>query len=285
MQVNFQNLCQQLSAIYEEREAQNIVQLLFEDLLGIKNNFANYALNEAESQLLEQALQQLLERKPVQYITGNAHFYGYDFQVNPAVLIPRPETEELVYRALSVTKTMSNQPIQVLDIGTGSGCIPITLKKENPALQITAIDISQEALIVARANAFQLQAEVHFKVLNFTDKRTWNELGTYDLILSNPPYIPWQEKDLVGPNVLGKEPDLALFVADEDPLLFYRLIAEFALDYLKESGVILVETNQYNAPDVLALFQAKGFGTAYLFQDLMGNDRIVLARKASEITE
>lgn len=270
---------EQLQKIYDPREAKNIRNILFEELFGKIDVDQNLTLSKEAQELLLPALQRLLNGAPIQYVIGKADFYGYQFAVNPAVLIPRPETEELVYRTLSIAKTVEASKPKVLDIGTGSGCIPITLKKEFPALEVSAIDVSEKALTVARQNAINLDARILFKQIDFKVSDQWSQLESYHLIISNPPYIPWKEKELVGANVLGQEPDLALFVEDEDPLLFYRLIADFAANHLISGGAILVETNQYNAPQVLALFQAKGFKQSYLFQDLMGNDRIILARK------
>lgn len=279
MSNSFEALCQKLNSYYEPREAGNIARLLFESV-GIKGQALNKAVLSEEAQIaLDQAAERLLKGEPIQYILGQADFYGYVFRVNPAVLIPRPETEELIYRALSIAATLKDPMLKVLDIGTGSGCIPITLKKEAPTLSITAIEVSPEALVVAKKNAKELEADIQFLQLDFTDNGTWSKLEQYHLIVSNPPYIPWKEKALVGANVLGQEPNLALFVEDKEPLLFYRLIAEFADTHLIKGGAILVETNQYNASEVLALFQSKGFTEAFLFEDLMGNDRIVLARK------
>lgn len=279
MPSHFESLCQQLTARYEPREAQNIATLLFEALSPEQQNLKLQQLADTGQIFLEQATDRLLNGEPIQYILEEAHFYGYVFAVNPSVLIPRPETEELVYRTLSMTKTYLDQEVKILDVGTGSGCIPISLKKEAAHLHLSALDLSAGAIATAKANAAQLEAAVQFFQLDFRDTSNWSQLDQYHLIVSNPPYIPWQEKDLVGANVLGQEPDLALFVADEDPLLFYRLIADFAQMHLKEAGAVLVETNQYNAEEVVALFQSKGFTNSFLFQDLMGNDRIVLAKK------
>lgn len=279
MSNSFESLCQRLSSYYELREANNIATLLFESM-DIKGQGLKTTVLSMEAQTyIDKATDRLLKGEPIQYILGQADFYGYVFSVNPAVLIPRPETEELVYRALSIAATIKDPALKVLDIGTGSGCIPITLKKESPTLAVTAIDVSAKALKVAQKNAEQLDADIQFRQLDFTDTSTWSKLEEYHLIVSNPPYIPWKEKTLVGANVLGQEPNLALFVEDEEPLLFYRLIAEFAETNLIKGGAVLVETNQYNASEVVALFQSKGLADAFLFQDLMGNDRIVLAKK------
>ncbi|HKK77803.1 MAG TPA: peptide chain release factor N(5)-glutamine methyltransferase [Saprospiraceae bacterium] len=270
-----------LSGRYDEREAQNILRILLEDCFDLRwKHRAKCVLNKSESAFLAQAITALRQGKPVQYITGKAHFFGYIFEVNPSVLIPRPETEELVMYALRLSKLINHRPIEVLDVGTGSACIPISLKKERPAWQVSALDVSPEALAVADRNAQRLGAEISLLNMDFRERQNWSSLGTYDLLLSNPPYIPQAEKDLVGHNVLGQEPDLALFVEDEDPLLFYRLLAEFGQQHLRAQGHILVETNQYNASQVAQLFAAADYKGVELLQDLMGEDRMVRAIKA-----
>lgn len=265
---------------YSEREAQHILRILLEDCFALPwPQGRQQALSAAQQQVLAKAIQALQAGKPVQYVTGKAHFYGYVFEVNPSVLIPRPETEELVQRALQLSELIDHRPLTVLDVGTGSACIPISLKKERPAWQVSALELSAVALEVARRNARQLQAEVAFIQMDFTKRANWAALGSYDLLLSNPPYIPYAERTLVGHNVLGQEPELALFVADEDPLLFYRLLADFGQAHLRAKGHLLVETNQYNAAEVARLFTEAGYRGVELLQDLMGNDRMVRAIK------
>lgn len=270
-----------LTRYYPEREAIQILRFLLEDGLGLRWHARwEQQLCVTDQQYLAKAVAELQEGKPVQYLTGKAHFYAYTFFVSPAVLIPRPETEELVLQALRLGQLIDRPDPKVLDVGTGSGCIALTLKKERPQWQITALDYSVAALEVARQNARQLQAEVHFQQMDFTDQQQWGQLEQYDLLLSNPPYIPAAEKHLVGHNVLGQEPDLALFVPDDDPLLFYRLLAEFGQAHLRARGHILVETNQYNATDVFDLMSTAGYSGVELLPDLMGNDRLVRAIKA-----
>jgi release factor glutamine methyltransferase len=270
-----------LSSRYDAREAQQILRILFEDSFHIPwPARLDFNLTAGQQQFLAEAIQDLQAGKPIQYITGQAHFYGYVFEVKPSVLIPRPETEELVEQALKLGGLVDHRPVQVLDVGTGSGCIPITLKKERPYWQVEALDLSAEALEVARYNAARLEVEIDFRQLDFTRRELWKDLGVFDLLLSNPPYIPHVEKHLVGNNVLGQEPDIALFVPDDDPLLFYRLLADFGQAHLRAKGHLLVETNQYNAPEVAQLFVGRGYLGVEVLADLTGNNRMVRAIKA-----
>jgi len=269
-----------LTPYYPEREAIQILRLLLEDGLGLRWHARwEQELSASDQQYLATAVAELQQGKPIQYLTGKAHFYAYTFAVTPAVLIPRPETEELVLQALRLGQLIDRPDPMVLDVGTGSGCIALSLKKERAQWQITALDYSSAALAVARQNARQLHAEVDFRQMDFTDQQQWSGLEQYDLLLSNPPYIPFAEKHLLGHNVLGQEPDLALFVPDDDPLLFYRLLAEFGQTHLRTRGHLLVETNQYNATDVFDLMKTAGYSGVELLPDLMGNDRLVRAIK------
>lgn len=269
-----------LSSRYDAREAQQILRIIFEDSFHITwRARLDHALTAEQRQFLVEAIRDLQAGKPVQYITGQAHFYGYVFEVNPSVLIPRPETEELVEQALKLGELVDHRMVKVLDVGTGSGCIPLTLKKERPYWQVEALDVSVDALEVARRNAIRLDVEVNFRSMDFTHREFWKDLGEFDLLLSNPPYIPYAEKHLVGKNVLGQEPDMALFVSNEDPLLFYRLLAEFGRAHLRAKGHVLVETNQYNALEVAQLFMGMDYLGVEVLQDLVWNDRMVRAIK------
>lgn len=265
---------------YSEREAQFILRILLEDCFGLKwKQRYKSNLTTQEYTILHSAMNALLDGKPIQYITGKAHFFGYEFAVDKSVLIPRPETEELVEQALRLGSLFHHKAVRVLDVGTGSGCIPITLKKERPEWEVSALEVSAGALKLAIRNAKTLAAEVAFIEMDFIDSANWESLGGYDLILSNPPYIPQAEKNLVGRNVLGQEPDLALFVDDDDPLLFYRLLTAFGQSHLNKKGHLLVETNQYNAQEVVQLFRKAGYEGVELLKDFMGEDRMVRAIK------
>lgn len=223
---------------------------------------------------LQQALDQLKEGTPIQYVVGHAFFMGYRFQVNEHVLIPRPETEELVSL---ITKQQSIKPVSILDIGTGSGCIAISLAKALPNAQVDALDISEEALKVAAQNAEQLQAKVNFI---HSDVLQLEQLPkTYDVIVSNPPYVTVSEKSQMHVNVLNFEPHTALFVDDDDPLLFYRVIAELALKNLVTGGMLYFEINQYLGNETQQLLENLGYLQVQLLKDVFQNDRMVVAQR------
>ncbi|WHT38975.1 peptide chain release factor N(5)-glutamine methyltransferase [Myroides sp. mNGS23_01] len=215
-------------------------------------------------------LEELRNQKPIQHIFGKAYFYGYTFQVNEHTLIPRPETEELVEWILA--SVPADQPIRILDIGTGSGCIGLTLAKELPQSQVTLLDISAEALQVAQQNAANLGVDVHFiqqDILALPRLTT-----TFDVIVSNPPYIRQLEKVEIKKNVMDYEPHTALFVADQDPLIFYRKIAELAFDNLELGGQLFYEINQYLGQEMVELLTSIGFKNTELRRDLLQNDRM-----------
>lgn len=274
-------LIEQIRAYYPEGEGDRLLQILMEDLFAQKGKEGIDQLNRVQKQTLAQALVDLLNDVPVQYITGKANFYGYFFEVNKDVLIPRPETEELVFYILEYLQDKQDlpKPISILDIGTGSGCIPITIHLKRPDYRLSAVDLSPEALVIARRNAEALGARVSFFNLDFLDQNNWEQLGQYTLIVSNPPYIPWKEKPLMGKNVLNQEPDLALFVEDEDPLIFYRRIAAFAKQHLSNQGCLMLELNQYHAGEVKKMFEKEGYKAVEIIQDMSGADRILKAIK------
>lgn len=257
---------------YGIREATNMVSLLFEDAYGISNLHKSEDFSGADK--LEKVGEELYAGKPVQYITETAHFYGYQFYVNPSVLIPRPETEELVHTILSDYSSDRRQR-DVLDIGSGSGCIPISLKKKNADFRVFGIEYSIDAFNVARINAKNMGAPVQFYRSDFLDESLWSEYGVFDIIVSNPPYIDPEEKKVMADNVLLYEPEMALFV-EEDPLLFYNKIALFSKNHLAPEGKIYVEINQYRTDETLSVFRNTGF-EAEVKKDLQGNNRIIKA--------
>jgi release factor glutamine methyltransferase len=243
-------------------------------------------LTTHQEEMLDSYLPRLLKHEPVQYVLGYADFYGLKFKVTPAVLIPRPETEELVEFVLSevehvalnpqgvsnplrVLPEMQNPSPKILDIGTGSGCIPISLKVNLPQANVEALDISKEALVVARENAKQLKAEVPFFCLDILKEIPERK---YDIIVSNPPYIGYDEKEKMRDNVLLHEPHLALF--SDDPLLFYKRIAEIAPAILNPGGKIYMEMSEYRAQDVVQIFEAKGLKTM-IKKDMSGKERML----------
>ena len=270
-----------LRLIYVENEASNITKMVFESLANISR--ADVLRNpemEIEHDIfssLNQALDQLLNHQPIQDVLGEAWFYHLKFKVSDAVLIPRPETEELVDIAIQHLK-QTNQK-KVLDIGTGSGCIPISLKKNLPEINITSIDLSTKAIEIASENADTLQTKIEFKVLDFLDETNWVNLDVFDVIISNPPYIPNVEKQSMDKHVTEYEPHMALFVLDEDPLIFYKAILRFAQNHLDKNGNILLETHENFADNVCTLFKDAGFD-AVVKNDLFEKPRMVLINRS-----
>ena len=222
---------------------------------------------------LETAQVQLLKYKPVQYVLGFTQFYGLKLLVDESVLIPRPETEELL-EWMMLDEKRNNRHLQVLDIGTGSGCIAIALKKKQPSATVYAVDLSAAALQVAEKNAAINQTDVQFLLFDFLDETQWCKLQQYDIIVSNPPYIPEQEKGTMNKNITDWEPDIALFVPDHDPLLFYIKTAAFGKTHLAGNGAIYMEMHQDYAGAVKELFTALGY-TAVIKKDINGNERMV----------
>lgn len=270
-------LIQQLASLYEAREAASITHWVLEHLTGMNKTdrmiHKQQALSvEQEDRFLSMAAA-LLNNRPIQYVLGEAWFGGIKFIVNEHTLIPRPETEELIEW---IKATANPEPQKVLDIGTGSGCIPITLKKEFPLWQLTAIDVSDDTLEVAKQNATLNQAAIEFIGMNFLDKTLWSNLPVYNIIVSNPPYIKKSEKDSMSANVVDHEPHVALFVPDEDALIFYREIASFGLSHLKKNGHLFFEINQLLGKEVSALLEEMGYHPI-LRKDLHGNDRMIMA--------
>lgn len=270
---------EELSRLYEAGEAGAIALWVMEALTGMDSLslrlHREQGLSQEQVAQMERYLQSLKEHTPVQYVLGTSYFFGYTFSVSPAVLIPRPETEELVDLVLQYLRQYHpGKPLKVLEVGVGSGCISIALKKQAPKLEITGIDISVEALDIARQNALQLQAAVSFSQNDFLEEETWNQLGHFDLIISNPPYITLDEQKEMQQHVLDKEPHTALFVTDGDPQQFYRKIAFFADAYLNTGGAVFLELNQQYARDTQALYQSHGW-QADLVQDLNANDRML----------
>ena len=270
---------QQLKEIYIENEIDSLFFIALEYVTSISK--IEYILQKEEEISEEKLiklkfiLEKLTKNKPVQYITKKAYFYGLNFYVNEKVLIPRQETNELVdWVIMSVTHS---KPIKILDIGTGSGCIAITLKKNLPLSEVFAIDISNEAIQVAQKNANDNEVEINFLQKNILEI---NDLkSNFDIIISNPPYVRELEKLEMAPNVLDNEPHLALFVPDNNPLLFYEKITEIALKNLTEDGMLFFEINQYLSAETKKMIENKGFKNVTLRKDLQENYRMVLAKK------
>jgi release factor glutamine methyltransferase len=279
MELAYRQLAKSLETIYDQREAMAIANLVMEKITGLKRidrlMESHSILSAAETKQLALYSSQLLQGIPLQYVLEEAWFARLPFYVNQWVLIPRPETEELVeWISLENGNIMG---LRILDIGTGSGCIPISLKKQMPGASIISIDKSKEALEVATRNALDLKAVIELKALDFLDQQHWEQLGEVDLIVSNPPYIMESEKTSMESHVLNHEPSMALFVPDQDPLLFYRNIAQFGQTHLSTNGKVYLEINQAFGIEVCALFESMGYYTE-LKQDMQGKDRMVKAQ-------
>ncbi len=274
-----QTLLTVLKALYDDREAVNIRDWVMEHITGKKKIDRlldkQAPLSEAEQMALDRISKELADGRPVQYVLGEAWFAGMKFYVNESVLIPRPETEELIEWVIESQQSKVKSQ-KVLDIGTGSGCIPVSLKKKKPDLAVTGIDISVNALALAAENADTLQADVSFLPIDFLNEQVWEQLPVYDIIVSNPPYIKQSEQAGMSKHVVDHEPGIALFVPDEDALLFYRKIALFAKTHLAGDGMIFLEINEMLGKEVLDLFESNGY-VATLRKDLQGKDRMVKA--------
>ena len=272
----------ELSALYDEKEIDSFFYLILESFHHKKRiDLALEPEMEMDAlQLLrwESALAELKKQKPIQYILGETEFYGLPFLVNENVLIPRPETEELVALILAEGKGKREKgKVRILDIGTGSGCIPIALKKNLPEAEVSAIDVSEEALATAMKNAKLNQVDVHFRLQDILAAQDLE--SSFDIIVSNPPYVRHLEKIEIQPNVLQYEPHLALFVADNNALLFYRKITALAQKHLTPKGKLYFEINQYLGKETVALVESFGFTEVRLHQDIYGNDRMISAVK------
>ncbi|MCO4294488.1 peptide chain release factor N(5)-glutamine methyltransferase [Solitalea sp. MAHUQ-68] len=272
------HLTDKLSVIYDPLEARSIAQLTLMHILSFsKTQLSMNGLRELTVKQItsvEMVLEELLTGKPVQYVLGETEFYGYKIKVNQDVLIPRPETEELVHWILADQKRNSNHNIQLLDICTGSGCIPVALKKHLPNAKVSGLDISYDALKMAMQNAVLNKAEVHFYQQDILKSET-NPHREFDVIVSNPPYVRHLEKEKMHKNVLDFEPHLALFVEDGDPLLFYRTIAQFAAKTLKSGGLLYFEINEAYGAETKLEMEKAGFVQIEIRKDLYDKDRMV----------
>ena len=264
----------ELEGIYEKNEAANICSMLFENIAGVTRpaliRAPDRVLDESTVLRLNSCLEELKVHKPIQYVTGEAWFYKMKLKVSPAVLIPRPETEELADLVISYLKDKPSA--NLLDIGTGSGCIAIAIKKNLPVVNVIAIDISNDALGVAKENAALVHTAIDFQQVDFLEEKMWGSLPSFDVIVSNPPYIPENEKQLLDKNVTAFEPHTALFVTNERPLIFYEKIAAFGKKHLKEAGKIFMEMHEDFAEEVAALFSDDHY-SAVIVNDMNGKKR------------
>lgn len=283
IQTALDNLSTELAAIYEGREANTIATWVLEDTFGLTPATANRHLNDEEIIQLQALSTRLKAGEPMQYVMGEADFYGMKFIVSPAVLIPRMETEELVALALEKSRLYINDTIHILDLGTGSGCIAVTLAHELKQAQVSACDVSPEALNIAQQNAEKQHVTVNFMQVDMLDTAQCQAaFGTqeYHIMVSNPPYIPPSEEAVMPEYVLVHEPHLALFVPEEDALLFYRRLAELAMTQLVQGGYLLVEINEFRGEATVALFKEMGLDAVELHYDMAGRARMVSGRKA-----
>ncbi len=280
VKLQFDYFVSNLIPIYGIIEAKSIAFLYFEekyklsktDILTDKTSEIKYNFNDD--------LKRLLNHEPVQYILGKAHFFGLEFFVNSHTLIPRNETEELVEKAINFLHQTrnNNKNVSVLDIGTGSGCIPISIAKNIENIQIKGWDISENAIIMANNNNILNGTNVDFEIQDILEKNL-KIPKKFDLITSNPPYVTYSEMATINKNVLDYEPSLALFVPDTDSLLFYKKIADFAINHLTPEGGLLIEINEKYGFETKVCLENKGFNLVELFTDIHGKDRIILAKK------
>jgi len=275
----YRNFLVELQTVYDLSEATVITDWVFENIAHIKK--ADLIKNPLQAvpvavlKKLAEKQEELLQHKPVQYVMGNTTFYNMQLQVSDKVLIPRPETEEMTNMVVNSYRFEQKQ-ISILDIGTGSGCIAIAIKKNLPSTKVIALDISEDALEIARVNAISNKTNIQCTLFDFLDESRWPELMLFDIIISNPPYIPAKEKTTLAKNVVDFEPHTALFVPDNNPLLFYEKIAKFGRSHLNYNGKVFVETHEDYTKEVAALF-ATSYQQVIVKKDMFGKERIVIA--------
>jgi len=276
---------QQLDTIHDKNEVDSFFKLLVEHYLHLKPiDMALHpksSVSKAQQEQFNEAISRLKQEEPIQYIIGEMEFFGLPFKVNCHTLIPRPETEELVQWIVDEQKLIDNRQQTILDIGTGSGCIAISLAKHLPNAKVYALDVSPEALKVAKKNAILNEVEVDFieeDILTSCHARPVLASNKLDIIVSNPPYVRELEQSEIKNNVSKYEPHLALFVKNEDPLLFYKAICEFAVHNLTSDGRLFFEINQYLGAEMVQLITAFNFRSVELRKDLFDNDRMLKAR-------
>jgi release factor glutamine methyltransferase len=290
-----------LQEVYEESEAKNIADLLIEHITSLSKNERlsrnEYEITPEQELAFRDDLQRLLKHEPIQYLMNKSWFYGLELFVDPSVLIPRPETEELVEWVINdikasgldvFTRDMAGADktnlLKILDVGTGSGCIALALKKAMPKAEIWGCDMSEEALNVARRNGSALHIRVDFQGLNFLDPEQQRQLPTVNILVSNPPYIPIKDKQLMDRNVVEHEPHLALFVPNDDPLVFYRALAKFGMHRLYENGSIYMEIHEDLGSQVTDLFKEEGYFSVEVKKDMQGKNRMVKVKKTIQVS-
>ncbi len=271
--------------IYDKNEANNIADLLMENITRLPRAERilkkNETLSLSQKNSLSQFIGRLQNHEPVQYIINEAWFAGMKFYIDKNVLIPRPETEELIdwvikeFRIQDLPVDRQSKEFRIIDVGTGSGCIAIALKKKLPHAEVWACDVSEEALNVARINADSLNATVDFVPLDFLDKEQRKQLPHIDIVVSNPPYVPQKDKSEMKKIVIDHEPAIALFAPDEEPLIFYSAIADFGKEKLNHGGSVYVEIHEEFGEQVKNLFHSKGYSSVELKKDLQGRNRMI----------
>ena len=268
-----------LSGFYHEEEITQMIYMLFEEYLGWSKTKVHLSYNSEIPQtvlnLFTKALNDLCTGKPIQYLLGKAWFNGFLLTVDPRVLIPRPETEELCVIIGNSFKDNQNQVLSILDVGAGSGCISIDLKKRFPDARVTGIDSSSDALDIALKNAHENHCEIDLFQSDILCRKDWKIFGRFNLIVSNPPYVLESEKKLMNLNVIAFEPSQALFVTDNDPLQFYRAIADFAGGHLFHPGHLFFEINEQFGKDIVDLLLSFGFSNVEILRDIHGKERFV----------
>lgn len=275
----YQHITQQLFQVYERGEAQALSRIVVEDILGLSFTRVMAGLEGSlepdKERLADETVARLLQNEPIQHIVGSAKFCGHVFRVSRDVLIPRPETEQLV--EIAVGLGLSSESLRVMDACTGSGCIGVSIKLARPQWQVEACDISDEALQIASENAQNNGADVLFSKVNVLSNE--RPMGQFDLIVSNPPYVMNKEKSSMKPHVLEHEPHLALFVEDDNPLVFYQALAEWGRDSLVAGGYLAVEINSALGKQTSELFADAGYGDVRLITDMFDHHRFVVCRK------
>ncbi|MBR9845321.1 MAG: peptide chain release factor N(5)-glutamine methyltransferase [Algicola sp.] len=280
----------ELDDVYGKDEVNSFFNVLMEHYLGEKRVQLvlnpDYSISSEQAQLFINALEDLKKTIPIQYILGETEFYGLPFKVNEHTLIPRPETEELISSIVKdVTSSTVEKSLKILDIGTGTGCIAISLAKHLPEAKVHALDVSIGALEVAKQNAELNEVDVQFiydDILNPRYAELVSASHNFDIIVSNPPYVRHLEKSEIKPNVLDNEPHLALFVDDDNPLQFYKAICEFTRINLKKGGTLYFEINEYLGTEMIQLLNDYGFKSVQLKTDLFGKDRMIKGVKPVE---
>lgn len=286
---DIQNLFhEELDILFGQEEVDSFFFILMESFVGISRLQLvlepNHSIKTSQKQSFFNALDALKKEIPVQYIIGETQFYGLPFKVNPNVLIPRPETEELVDWVIDSVKAFKSktEPLVILDIGTGSGCIAISLAKNLSNAKVYALDVSKKAIETAKLNAAMNDVDIEFveaDVLDIGQIETLMDSNEFDVIVSNPPYVRELEKELMKSNVLNNEPHLALFVGNNNPLVFYKVISKFASKKLKQGGLLFFEINEYLGNEMIQLLRQDDFSSIKLKQDIYRKDRMISAVK------